>query len=202
VAITIDDLFGASGTDQLRQVLDIAEARHVHLTLFPTGGSLQDAVANHQEEIWRRAVRAGMEIGNHTFTHTSLLKLTDQQIRDELVNTQNQLNEVLGPDFSYRMRILRPPGGGGGMEANGNPRIMRVATELGYSMVMWSIDSNYTAGFSSYADKIVSPSGAVNGSIVLVHFTTFSPANIASVIDRLRSERHLEPTSVSELFAP
>jgi peptidoglycan/xylan/chitin deacetylase (PgdA/CDA1 family) len=202
VAITIDDLFGASGTQQLAKVLDIAEARHIHLTLFPTGGALEDVLSSGQQETWRRAVRGGNEIGNHTYTHANLTRLTDEQIRDELNQTQDLLNQVLGPEFAYRMRLMRPPGGAGGYEPTGNARVLRVVTELGYSMVMWGVDSQNTSGFSSYVDKIAARSGgAQNGSIVLVHFTTFSPANIASVFDRLRTERNLEPTTVSGLFA-
>jgi hypothetical protein len=64
---------------------------------------------------------------------------------------------------------------------------------------MWSIDSNGTAGFQSYVNKIVAQ--ARNGSIILLHFATFSPDNLATLIDRLRNERHLEPVTVSQLFA-
>ena len=76
---------------------------------------------------------------------------------------------------------------------------MAVLKSMNYSMAMWSIDSNGTAGFQSYLNKIVSQ--ARNGSIILIHFATFSPENIATLIDRLRNERHLEPVTISELYA-
>jgi hypothetical protein len=76
---------------------------------------------------------------------------------------------------------------------------MAVLRELGYSMVMWTIDSNNTGAKLPFPYKIIDQ--AANGSIVLLHFTTFPVANYPGMIDRLRNERHLEPTNVSGLFA-
>jgi hypothetical protein len=81
----------------------------------------------------------------------------------------------------------------------GDPRIMAVLADLGYSMVMWTIDSNNTGANLPFPFKIVDY--AANGSIVLLHFTTFPIPNFPGLIDRLRNERHLEPTNVSALFA-
>ena len=76
---------------------------------------------------------------------------------------------------------------------------MKVITPLGYSMVMWSIDSNDTAGNASYTAKILAK--AHNGSIVLTHFSTYTVGNFPALIDGLRV-RKLEPTNVSGLFSP
>ena len=198
VAITIDDVFGPGQAQQLAQVLDIAKARNVHLTFFPTGGAVESHIGAGLQEVWHRAVLEGHEIGNHTYTHTQVTKLTDDQVRDEITGTQELMTAALGPAFDYRERLFRPPGGAGGA-GGGDPRIMAVLRGLGYSMAMWSIDSNYTSGFQSMVDKAVSQ--ARNGSIILLHFATFSPENVASLIDRLRDERNLEPVTVSQLFA-
>ena len=197
VGLTIDDMFGASGAESVSALLDLAKQKDVKFTFFPTGGALADHLAAGRQGVWRRVIDEGHEIGNHTYTHANLTKLSDQQIRDELRRTQDELNRVLG--FAYPMRMMRPPGGAGGFTNGGDPRIMNVITPLGYSMVMWSIDSNGTAGNASYTTKILA--NAHNGTIVLAHFTTYAVGNYPALIDGLRA-RKLEPTNVSGLFSP
>jgi peptidoglycan/xylan/chitin deacetylase (PgdA/CDA1 family) len=197
VGLTVDDTFGASGADNVAALLDIAKQKSVKFTFFPTGAALANHLAAGRQGVWRRVVDEGHEIGNHSYTHSDLTKLSDQAIRDELNRTQDELNKVLG--FSYPMRMMRPPGGAGGFTNGGDPRIMKVITPLGYSMVMWSIDSNGTAGNASYTTKILA--NAHNGSIVLAHFTTYAVGNYPALIDGLRA-RKLEPTKLSGLFSP
>ena len=131
--------------------------------------------------------------------HRALTSLPDQEIRDELNWAQKLLNDAMG-GVEYRMRLMRPPGGAGGLTPTGDPRLMGILGELGLSMVMWSIDSAYTTGNASYLAKIMG--SARNGSIVLLHFPTFGLPSLASLLSRLPAERGLNPVTVSELVAP
>ena len=96
------------------------------------------------------------------------------------------------------MRLMRPPGGGGGFVNGGDPRIMNVVTGLGYSMTMWTVDANGVKGNPAFVNKVLD--NASNGTIVLIHFTEFTPDGLPTLIDRLRNEKKLEPTSVTGLF--
>jgi peptidoglycan/xylan/chitin deacetylase (PgdA/CDA1 family) len=198
VGLTVDDLFGVGATDSLASLLDIAKNKKVVFTFFPTGGALEGHLKAGRTDVWKRVVNEGHEIGNHGFTHTSFLRLSNQDLRNELTGTQQMLDRVLAPDLHYTMRLVRPPGGAGGHVNGGDPRVMSVITQLGCSMVMWTIDSNATGGDASFLAKIVD--NATNGSIVLTHFTTFAAPNFAPLIDRLRNERHLAPTNITGLF--
>ena len=66
-------------------------------------------------------------------------------------------------------------------------------------MAMWTLDANGTKGNAAFISKVMS--NATNGTIVLIHFTEFTPAGLPTLIDRLRNEKHLEPTSVTGLFS-
>jgi len=198
VAITIDDMWGAFGADNANAAMDVAKAKNVKLTFFPTGAAIEDHINLGRQDVWRRAVTEGHDIGNHTYTHSNLTKLTDDQIRNELQHTKDLLAQCLGPSYPYTMRLMRPPGGAGGFVAGGDPRVMNVITSFGYSMTMWTVDANGVKGNPAFINKVMA--GARNGTIVLVHFTEFTPAGFPTLIDRLRIERKLEPTSVTGLF--
>jgi peptidoglycan/xylan/chitin deacetylase (PgdA/CDA1 family) len=198
VAITIDDMWGAFGADNANAAMDVAKAKGVKLSFFPTGGALEEHIKLGRQATWQRAVAEGHDIGNHTYTHTNLTKLTDDQIRGELEHTRDLLAQCLGP-VPYTMRLMRPPGGGGGFVNGGDPRIMKMVTGLGYSMTMWTVDANGVKGNPAFVNKVLN--NASNGTIVLIHFTEFTPDGLPTLIDRLRNEKKLEPTSVTGLFS-
>jgi peptidoglycan-N-acetylglucosamine deacetylase len=202
VAVTIDDTFGASGARNVASVLDLAKTKGAKLTFFPTGGAFDDHQKAGLATVWKRVLDEGHEIGNHTYTHWNLLKLGEKDIQDELDSTQGRLDQVLG--FHYEMHLMRPPGGNGGYpdsrpDPNGT-RVRCVVQRLGYSMTMWSIDSNGTAGFTDYLNRLTNSSAVVNGSIILLHFTTFSVNNVSALLDNL-NKRGFEMVTVSQLFA-
>jgi peptidoglycan/xylan/chitin deacetylase (PgdA/CDA1 family) len=198
VAITIDDMWGTFGANNANAAMDVAKAKGVKLSFFPTGGALEEHIGLGRQAVWQRAVAEGHDIGNHTYTHTNLTKLNDDQIRGELNHTKDLLAQCLGP-VPYTMRLMRPPGGGGGFVSGGDPRIMNVVTSLGYSMAMWTVDANGAKGNTAVMNKVLS--NASNGTIVLLHFTEFTPDGLPTLIDRLRNEKKLEPTSVTGLFS-
>jgi peptidoglycan/xylan/chitin deacetylase (PgdA/CDA1 family) len=197
VAITIDDMWGDFGADNADAAMDVAKAKGVKLSFFPTGGALEEHIGLGRHAVWQRAVADGHDIGNHTYTHGNLTKMTDDQIRGELNHTKDLLAQTLGT-VPYTMRLMRPPGGSGGLVNGGDPRVMNVVTALGYSMTMWTVDANGVKGNSAYINKVLN--NASNGTIVLIHFTEFTPDALPTLIDRLRDKK-LEPTSITGLFS-
>lgn len=200
VAITIDDMWGNFGADNANAAMDVAKAKNVKLTFFPTGGAIEEHIGLGRQEVWRRAISEGHEIGNHTYTHANLARSTDDKIRFEMQHSKDLLEQCLGPSYPYTMRLMRPPGGGGGFVTGGDPRVMNVISSFDYSMTMWTVDANGVKGNSAFVNKVMA--GAGNGTIVLIHFTEFTPDGFPTLIDRLRNERKLEPTTVTGLFSP
>jgi peptidoglycan/xylan/chitin deacetylase (PgdA/CDA1 family) len=196
VCLTVDDVFSPADADQLTQLLDVARAKGFHFTVFPTGGALETHLRAGKQDVWRRLVAEGHEIGNHTYTHSDLTRLSDQQIRDELNRTQAVLDEVLG--YHYQLRLMRPRGGSGAEHAQ--TRVVRIANEMGYSVVRWDVDSNNSGVDAAYGDDIAHRKGVHGGSIVLLHFPTFHAPYFPDLVDRLRVDDHLEPVTVSQLF--
>jgi peptidoglycan/xylan/chitin deacetylase (PgdA/CDA1 family) len=119
IALTFDD-----GPSPLTPVLlDVLRSGGARATFFVLGR----AVAG-REGILRRAVAEGHELGNHLFTHIRASRLTDAQLRDELVRTQ----EVVRAAAGIMPRAVRPPYG------DDAGRVASVAEPLGLTSVLWS----------------------------------------------------------------
>src|SRR3989441_7110330 len=99
IAMTFDDGPSAKLTPKL---LDLLAAHHIRATFFVIG----ENVAEHPE-IVAREVREGHEIGNHTWSHPNLAKMSDDRIRGQLRKTEDAIRSAIG----NRPTLMRPPYG-------------------------------------------------------------------------------------------
>ena len=94
IAVTIDDCYHA---EDVRAVLDILQANDVRATFFPIGKALkyEDAA------LWQEVVASGCEIGNHSWGHTYLTKLSRQKIKflDERKTTTAATGQTVETDY-------------------------------------------------------------------------------------------------------
>ena len=85
-----------------------------------------NAVAHRN--LLREVVAAGHELGNHTWSHLNLTRLTPQQTRDEIVRCKETVEDIVGQPLAG----FRPPRG----MLTGYA--LRVCAELGYDVWVWS----------------------------------------------------------------
>ncbi|MEI7634455.1 MAG: glycosyltransferase [bacterium] len=97
VLLSFDD-----GPDQIYtpQILDILDQEEVRATFFIIGINAQKNL-----EIVRRMFDEGHEIGNHTFTHPDLSKVSSQRVGFELSATRRLIECVTG----HSTVLFRPP---------------------------------------------------------------------------------------------
>jgi len=123
-ALTYDDGPNDAATMQLLEVL----ARHsVRATFFMIG-----RFVHQRPEIVRAVSAAGHLVGNHTMTHPWLAWQPDRVIREELRGCNQALEDVLGAPIRY----MRPPHGAR------RPAVLRIARELGLTLVQWNVMGN------------------------------------------------------------
>jgi len=96
IALTFDD----GPSEWTPALLDVFGAHDGRATFFVLGASVAG-----REEILRRAVAEGHELGNHAYSHTDPAALSDDALRSELEQTSALLEEVAGT----RPRHFRPP---------------------------------------------------------------------------------------------
>ena len=179
VAITVDDLYEPIN---LRNMLDICQKYGVHITFFTLGIGIKPKNA----DLWQRIVDEGHEIGNHTYGHVNITKLTREQLARQLRLAQESLDAVLREP--YPMHLFRPPGGA--FDHRGYGSVDRLG-ELGYPyLILWSLGLDYVQ--KSFKN-------VKGGSIVLFHTNWQDVQCMDKLIPYLLDEGY-ELVTVSELL--
>lgn len=152
IALTFDDGPNVTLTPKL---LDLLAARHLKATFFVIGQNAAD-----HPEILKRAVREGHEIGNHSWSHPNLGKMSDEAVRRELQKTDDAIVAAIGK----RPTLMRPPYGS--ITAH---QKRWIHDELGYRIIIWDVDPLdwKRPGPSVVTARILKETKA--GSIVLAH---------------------------------
>ena len=139
------------------QILDVLRDNGVKVVFFITGPYLKD----HQDLV-RRMVEEGHEVGNHTIHHPSLPELADSGLEEEVLGLDRAFNEK----FGLHMRFLRPPKG------EYSERSLAVTNKLGYCNLFWSFayDDWYRDRFrgADFAYNIVIRN-IHKGAVLLLH---------------------------------
>jgi peptidoglycan/xylan/chitin deacetylase (PgdA/CDA1 family) len=184
IAMTFDDGPHATNTPKL---LEMAAKRHIKLTFFVLGECVEQ-----NPTVLQREVAEGHEIGNHSWSHPNLAKLSDEAVRSQLQRTQDIIVKTTG----VTPKLMRPPYG----ELTKRQRIW-VNHDFGYKVILWDVDPLdwKRPGSSVVARRIIA--GTRPGSIILSH--DIHPPTIEAmpqVFDALLA-KGFKFVTVSELLA-
>jgi peptidoglycan/xylan/chitin deacetylase (PgdA/CDA1 family) len=151
VALTFDD---GPSPQYTPTILDLLDQNGARATFFVIGQELV-----RHPEIARQAAQDGMELANHGFHHLTLLGLDPTAIEAEAMPVERELTAITGS----RPTLYRLPKG------RGDPRALRALTDMGYTIVYWSVDTRdylprSPAAIVAQVQKQLQP-----GSIVIFH---------------------------------
>ena len=165
VALTFDDgPFAPVGN----QIMDCLAQYGGKATFFVVGSRVSSYGAELQ-----RMVAEGHEIGNHTYEHKNLTKLSGTQIQSQI----NLCNDAVQAATGVRPAMVRTPGGA----KNGT-----VLANVNAPVIMWSIDTRdwKTRNASKTVNAVMSQ--VRDGDIVLMHeLYSQSGAAALEIIPRL-----------------
>jgi peptidoglycan/xylan/chitin deacetylase (PgdA/CDA1 family) len=142
VLLTFDDYGTTQEVDDILAVL----AQHGVKAMF----FLQGDWAEKQPELVKRIAKAGHVVGNHTYSHAVLLPLDNQAAAAEITR-------------GVKSTWLRPPQG------RYNKRIRRLASELGYRICYWTIDSRDWTGATVETMRHTILTELRPGAVILFH---------------------------------
>ena len=113
----------------------------------------------------------GHIVGNHTVNHKSMPSLSEEEIRKEVLD----LHQVMNEKFGYEMKYIRPPKG------EFSERTLKITNSLGYKTVMWSFayeDWNEDKQPEEEKSKQKILDNLHSGEIMLLHGNSKTNTNI------------------------
>lgn len=140
----------------------------------------------------KRIADAGMELGNHSWSHPKFTALTDTQIDSQLSRTNDLIRQISGQTPT----LFRPPFG------DRDDRVRRLVAADGFHTVCWALDSwdSVKKGITSeeIAKRVLDR--VKPGDVVLLHVGSEATANALPVILEGLDSRGLRVVPVSELM--
>lgn len=186
VCLTFDDGPSAATTPEL---LDILEENDARATFFVVGSMLQK---NDSEEIIKRALDLGCQVGNHTMSHENFKSISDEEIHQQIEG----VNDILEGWGLERCSTVRPPYGGWNNH---------VLTQVDYPMARWDVDTldwetrdaASTINNVLYDEKLK----AEDGDIILMHDIHAETIEACRTIIPELKARGFQLVTMEEMFA-
>lgn len=172
VALTFDDGPSPKYTERILDILDKYGAK---ATFFVIGKN-----AEKYPEIVIEEYRRGHEIGNHTYSHPDLKKISAEQFIEEINKTQSIIYDITGVEPT----LFRPPGG------YLNNSIVSKLHELDYSSVLWSWRQDTRDWACPSVGNVVNGvlGNLQDGDIILFHDYNSKESPTPEALDRILSE--------------
>ena len=177
VALTFDD----GPSKHTNKILNTLERENARATFFVVGNK-----ASFYQELLLKMVAGGNEIGNHSYSHKLLTRLSSEEFKKDIDKTQSIIFETTG----YTPRTIRPTYGGYSDKLMSN-------TDL--KLTLWDVDSSDWRYKSE--NRIVKNvlNYVEDGDIILMHDTFARTASsVEKIIKALKKEGYIFVT-VSEL---
>ena len=178
VALTFDDGPNPNTTPVALELLKKYNAKG---TFFMVG----KAVAGN-EEIIKQVVAEGHQIGNHSWSHPLLTKISLEQAKSQINDTTEALKKASGQD----VHIMRPPYGG--INAT-------IQAAVDQSFILWDVDTldwknRNTASIMKEVRK------ARPGSIILMHDVHQTSINALPTVLQYLTKQGFELVTIDELM--
>ncbi len=181
IALTFDDgpVDVAGGTAYL---LDGLSVRNVKVTFFVTGSRVAQ-----NPDLTRRMYEEGHMIGNHSYNHVNLTKVSEEVMRKEIDDTNKIIKSLTGKEVAY----MRPPYGAWNS-------VVESYTDM--IPVMWTLDPRdwESRDTQDIVEKVVT--NVKENDIILLHDGYKSSADAAFIIIDELTERGYTFVTVDELI--
>ncbi|MDO7485038.1 polysaccharide deacetylase family protein [Peribacillus frigoritolerans] len=163
-------------------ILEDLEKYDGHATFFVLGSRVQ-----HYPEVLQKMLQQGNEIGNHSWDHPQLTRLSKNKIEDQIEKTQDAVEKATG----IEPNLVRPPYGAINNNVREYMEDMKVA--------LWDVDPEdwKERNEKKIVNKVMGK--AKDGRIILMHDIYQTSAQAAGKIIKQLHDQGYQLVTISEL---
>lgn len=175
----------AWGNEYLSQMLATLKRHHISTSFFLEGNWVKN-----NPDLAKMIVSAGHEVGNHSYSHPDMKRLTGGMAREQIIRT----NEIIEAATGEKCVWFAPPSG------SFRDETVKIANDLHMKTVMWTVD---TVDWQKPAPEALINRVMTkidNGSMVLMHPTEATAKSLDRLIT-LIEKKNLKIGTVSELMS-
>lgn len=172
------------GEEFLPDMLQTLSNQNTHITFF-IGGSW----AKKYPDLLADIANKGHELGNHTYSHPHPNTISKDKNKEQIVKTEDLVKEITGA----KTTLYAPPYG------EYNDTVLTAADELGYTTIMWTID---TIDWKRPPADIIKNrviKKLHNGAIILMHPTEPTAKALPELITEIKKAGYTI-TTVSDIL--
>jgi len=176
-AMTYDD----GPTEFADAILDLLKEKGIKATFFIVGHMYMDNNSSDWSRIIKRMYDEGHVVGNHTYDHEDLTKLSADQIKNQMKQVEDRIFKIIGK----RPAFMRPPYGSG----NGNQNVMGALQAAGYTAAInWNVDpQDYSnGGDANYARQVINQ--AKGKPIITLNHLKYGGATLNGILNLAKTE--------------
>lgn len=151
IALTFDD---GPHKEYTPQILDVLDEYGIKATFFVIGNNCKENI-----DLLKREIRAGHEIGNHTYSHPHIAKIDTETLIGEIIKTEDILFEL----EEKRPNLFRPP------EGVYSQTVSEMLEKLDYIPVLWTVDTLDWKGLDAQKIADTVTDNVFSGAIILCH---------------------------------
>jgi peptidoglycan/xylan/chitin deacetylase (PgdA/CDA1 family) len=177
IALTFDD----GPSKYTPEILDTLKNNNSSATFFVLGQE-----ADKYKDTVKLIIEEGSEVGNHTYNHKDLTKLSDEEISNQILSTEGSIYDSSG----YVSSLVRPPYGAS--NATLNKKISR-------PIIKWSVDTRDWQSRDAQKVTIHVLNTVKDGDIVLMHDIYKSTADASKIFIPKLVEMGYQLVTISEL---
>ena len=174
----------AWGNEFIPDMLATLKKHDIFVTFF-----LEGRWVKSNPDLAKMIADSGHELGNHSYTHPDMKTLSREEIREQLIKT----NQVIEATTGKQVQWFGPPSG------SYRDEVVEVAHSLQLGTVMWTVD---TIDWQKPSPEVIInrvTTKVSSGSMILMHPTASTSAALDQLIKSIK-QKNLRIGTVSKLM--